>query len=534
MISKNVESIVIVGGGSAGWMSAAALIKFFPEKKITVVESKNTPPIGVGESTYEGIRYFCAMLGIDNTSFFKHTDASIKLGICFTDFYEESGYPTFQYPFGPPLLEGTTWGLEDWLIKKSVYKDTPVTEYAESYFPQALLAKHGRFSENLDGKFGTFRHELDTALHFDAIKYGRWLRDFYCVPRGVQHVVDDVVNVNTDAGRVTGLSMQEGYTISADLYVDCTGFTSLLLDKSINEPFISYNDVLPNNRAWATRVKYKDKEKELKPLTTCTALKNGWVWDIPLWSRLGTGYVYSDKYTTKEDALEEFKNYLMSDKMTVSQDKNEVEELDFIDIGMRVGIHRRTWVGNVVAIGLSAGFIEPLESNGLFTVHDFLYQLIRTLQRGKVSQWDVDVYNNRTQEIYDSFVNFIRIHYSLSVRTDSPYWQANFARGRYLDKNLILSKNLHHIEILQDAKTKSHYVPREGGIPWISTGMNYHILDDVSIAHGQLRNGMDYAVELQPAFDFLDRRRSGWESHALQAQTLYDYLRTTYYEGEHV
>jgi hypothetical protein len=224
----------------------------------------------------------------------------------------------------------------------------------------------------------------------------------------------------------------------------------------------------------------------------------------------------------------------MSDKMTVSQDKNEVEELDFIDIGMRVGIHRRTWVGNVVAIGLSAGFIEPLESNGLFTVHDFLYQLIRTLQRGKVSQWDVDVYNNRTQEIYDSFVNFIRIHYSLSVRTDSPYWQANFARGRYLDKNLILSKNLHHIEILQDAKTKSHYVPREGGIPWISTGMNYHILDDVSIAHGQLRNGMDYAVELQPAFDFLDRRRSGWESHALQAQTLYDYLRTTYYEGEHV
>ena len=142
------------------------------------------------------------------------------------------------------------------------------------------------------------------------------------------------------------------------MYIDCTGFKSLLLDKTLKEPFESYADLLPNDSAWATKLNYKNKEKELVSYTNCTAIENGWVWNIPLWSRIGTGYVYSSKFVDDETALKQFKKHLNN------------EDIEAHNIKMRVGIHNRLWVKNVVAIGLSAGFIEPLESNGLFTVHE--------------------------------------------------------------------------------------------------------------------------------------------------------------------
>jgi tryptophan halogenase len=524
-----IEKICIVGGGSAGWMTAAALIKFFPEKDITLIESPNTPPIGVGESTYEGIRFFCELLGINNDDFFSYTDASIKIGICFSKFYKEDCEDTFIYPFGPAFIEGTYWGLEDWLIKKSIYPETPNSQYAESYFPQAQLAKYGRFSENKNGEFERFRPNLDTALHFDAIKFGKWLKNNFCLPKNVKNIEKEIIDIELNTEGISYLILDDGQKIYADLFVDCTGFKSLLIGKTLKEKFVSYEHILPNNRAWATRIPYLDKEKELKPVTTCTALKNGWTWDIPLWSRLGSGYVYSDKYIDKEKALLEFKQYLMSENMTVPRSYDEVESLEFLDISMRVGIHERTWVKNVVAIGLSAGFIEPLESNGLFTVHEFLYQLIRSMLREEVTGWDIEIYNKKTQEIYDNFVNFIRIHYSLSVRKDSNYWLDNMNRSNYLDKDNLLSKNLDHIEFLSTAKTQSFKVPNYGGIPWISTGMNYPILDTVSIKHGELKNGMNYKNDLDLYFRELDNKISIWKENALNSPTLYEYLKNKYH-----
>jgi tryptophan halogenase len=134
--------------------------------------------------------------------------------------------------------------------------------------------------------------------------------------------------------------------------------------------------MLPNNSAWATRIPYTDKEKEMEPYTNCTAINNGWVWNIPSWERIGTGYVFSDNHVSKEEALEEFKQHLKSDKMTVHNPDRDVESFEYKLIKFRVGIHERTFVKNVVAIGLSAGFIEPLESSGLFSVHEFLKELI--------------------------------------------------------------------------------------------------------------------------------------------------------------
>jgi tryptophan halogenase len=522
-----INSITVVGGGSAGWMTAAILVKSFPEKTITVIEDPNTPPIGVGESTYEGIRYYCEFIGIDEKSFFKETNASLKLGISFTNFYKKSGYPTFLYPFGSPYMGGTRWGLEDWLIKKYVHKDTPVTEYAESYFAQAALAKHGRFNENNSGEFGSFNPTLDTALHFDAIKFGGWLRDFFCLPQGVILKKNKVLDINIDVNGIESLILDSGENLTSDLFVDCTGFKSLLLGKALKEPFIPYTDVLPNNRAWATQISYKDKKVELSSVTKCTAIQNGWCWDIPLWSRLGAGYVYSDKFVNPETALEEFKQHLTSNEMAVSRSREEVDALEYKDIQMRVGIHERTWVGNVVAIGLSAGFIEPLESNGLFTVHEFLYQLVRTLLRGSVSQWDKDVYNNATKEKYDGFVEFIRLHYALSLRDDTEYWKANLKRSYNFSLKI---DSLSHLNTVKNIKTKTFDIPALGGNNWISVGMNYFLLDDVSIKLGEIKNHMNYKKDLSTDFIHLDEKRIIWNNRALNSPTMYEYLKDKYYE----
>jgi len=527
----NINKITIVGGGSAGWMTAAALVKFFPEKDITVIESPNTPPIGVGESTYDGIRYFCTLLEIDNKDFFAYTDASIKLGITFSNFYEKSGHPDFQYPFGFPYTKNTKWGIQDWMIKKSIYPDIPVNDFAESYFPQAHLAKHGRFSENINGEFNDFHPILDSALHFDAIKFGSWLREKYCKPKGVKHILKEVTKVNSHKNGISSLELSDKEIIFSDLYIDCTGFKSLLIGETLKEKFISYNDVLPNNRAWATQLSYKDKEKELRSVTTCTALSNGWVWDIPLWSRLGTGYVYSDKYVSSENALEEFKQHLMSDSMVVKRTRKEVDSLTYKDIQMRVGIHERVWVKNVVAVGLSAGFIEPLESNGLFTVYEFLYQLVRSMLRGPaVSQWDVDVFNHEAREIYDGFVGFIQLHYSLSIRQDSEYWIANSKRTYNFDGFDYGKEYSAHILAVKKAKTYTFVPPERGGLSWITSGLNYHILDDVSVKLGELRNRMNYKNDLEPFFRELEIKKEIWNSNALKSPTMYEYLRDTFYE----
>lgn len=523
-----VDNIVVVGGGSAGWMTAAMLVKSFPEKNISVIESANIPRVGVGESTFQGINYYLEYLGIDRKDFFSHTDASIKLAIQFRNFYKENDNLGFIYPFGSPLLSDTFWGLQDWQIKKSLYKEIPVTDYAESYFPAAHLVKYNRMSENEDGSLDNFDPVLGTALHFDAIKFGNWLRDNYALRRGVRHIVGDVVDVLVNNDGIEAVILDDKQKISADLFIDCTGFKSILLSKSLNEKFISYNDVLPNTHAWATRIEYKDKEKELDTVTRCTALKNGWCWNIPLWSRLGSGYVYSNKYISHEDALEEFKEYLSSN-ISIPRSKEEIEELEFRNIEMRVGIHDRVWVKNVVAIGLSAGFIEPLESNGLFSVHEFLFELVRSLQREKVSQWDKDMFNYSVKSKFNQFVEFIRIHYSLSIRDDSEYWKDNLNRSYDIDASRKNDDQSTHIYDIQNIKTNDFNPPVAGGVTWITSGMNYMLLDDVAIRLGEITNKMNYKKDLDPYFQKLEEKKKRWKSASLSSKTITQYLKDKYY-----
>jgi hypothetical protein len=523
-----INDIVIVGGGSAGWMTAAMLVKSFPEKNISLIESPDIQRIGVGESTFQGINYYLEYLGIDRKDFFKHTDASIKLAIKFRNFYKETGEEDFIYPFGSPFLEKTAFGIADWQIKKSIYKDIPVTDYAESYFPAAHLIKNNKMSDNANGEFDNFDPMQGTALHFDAIKFGNWLRDNYALKRGVVHIIGNVKDVLVSDSGIEKLILENDKEIYSDLFIDCTGFKSLLLSQSMKEDFISYNDVLPNTHAWATTIDYKNPEKELDTVTRCTALKNGWCWNIPLWSRLGSGYVYSDKYVTHDEALAEFKKYL-SEQLDIPRSFSEIEKLSFKNIAMRVGIHKRVWVKNVVAIGLSAGFIEPLESNGLFSVHEFLFHLVRSMQREKVSQWDKDMFNYTVKTKFDQFVEFIKIHYSLSIRDDSEYWKDNFLREYDFDKSRLSDAEAQHLYLLQRIKTSTFDLPVTGGITWITSGMNYMLLDDVAIKIGEISNKINYKKELDVYFNLLDEKKNRWSKEAAKSQSLYKYLSKKYY-----
>ena len=362
------KKITVVGGGSAGWMTAGTLIKCFPNKTISLIESPNIPTVGVGESTIGQIRRFTTLLGIDDKDFIPHTDASYKLSIKFTDFYKKGEF--FHYPFGRPNTDGNLAEFNDWWFKKILKPKTPNSDYADCIFPQMALVNENKCFFNEDNRI-PFEFHKHSAYHFDATKFGLWLRDHYCIPRGVKHIKEDIKTVEQDENGIKSLNKKH----KADLFIDCTGFKSLLLGETLKEEFISFEDLLPNNRAWATRIPYKNKKKELNCFTNCTAIENGWVWNIPLWSRIGTGYVYSDKFVDDETALKEFKKHLGN--------RAPKNKSDYKNIKMRVGIHKRLWVKNVAAIGLSAGFIEPLESNGLFSVHEFLGELIRNLKEKK-------------------------------------------------------------------------------------------------------------------------------------------------------
>jgi tryptophan halogenase len=534
---KNIDSIVIVGGGSSGWMTAATLIKAFPNKEISVIESKDVPIIGVGESTLGGIRRWTRFIGLDESSFFAHTDASFKLSIKFTDFYKKDA-GAFHYPFGSPKIDEGRNPFSDWHLKKYFYPDTPVTDMVQSMFPAAALFETNKFSRNENGEFDHFNPDNDVAYHFDAVKFGGWLRDHYCKPRGVNHIVSTVVDIITNNDGIEKLILETGEVVTADLFVDCTGFKSILLAGALDEPFKSYSDMLPNNKAWATRLPYKDRGKELEGFTNSTAIENGWCWNIPLWSRLGTGYVYSDKFVTKETALEQFKQYLMSDKMIIPRSVEDISQLEFKEITMRVGIHERTFVKNVVAIGLSAGFIEPLESNGLFSVHEFLFYLVDILNRGEINQFDRDMYNVTVRDLFDNFAKFVALHYALSHRDDSEYWKN--VRNRSFTDNTgdpyspFVGRSDSFYNMAWRYMQEWGHPVGDAGITYISTGMNVNMMNSARIQNLEYRTGASLIGATNSVCDLWEVRKARWAKEASMCPTLEQYLNEKFYHEDTV
>ena len=394
--------VCIVGGGSAGWMTATTFIRSL-DSDITLIESPNIPTSGVGESTLGGIQDWIRLVGIgaDELSFIKETNGTIKHSIKFTNFLKkDSG--SFHYPFGKIDCEPEYWWSLYMHGMDEIFGDISFNDYALDVNHVALLAERGKINM-----------EDIHAYHFDAIKFGQYLRKAYC--KEVNHIKANVIGYEKQNENIKNIKLDNGNTIEADLFIDCTGFASKLLGEFLNEPFISYNDKLPNDSACATHIPHVNKKK-MRPYTECTAINNGWVWNIPLWDSIGTGYVYSSQHISHEDAKQEFINHLGTD------------DCEFKHIPMKIGRYNRTFVKNVVAIGLSAGFLEPLESNGLLTLHENLITLYGLLKRGKVSNLLKDYYNKATSVNFDEWADFIAVHYAFTQREDTPYWKDIFNR----------------------------------------------------------------------------------------------------------
>jgi len=404
-----INSIVIVGGGSAGWFTATALNKLCPEIDVTLIESPNVPTIGVGESTLGHINLFFNSLGMKDEDWMAECNATYKASIKFTDFHVKG--ESFHYPFGFEDMSNLVYGKDDWFFKKWLYPKTPWDDFARSYSAQMPLIENNKIY--MGDKIPSYNSKTDLAYHMDATLLGNWMRDNLC--DNVTHIKETIKDVVLDKnGWIKEIVTDNEKAYSADLFVDCTGFRSLLLGKALKAPFVSYNDFLINDKAWTVHLPYTDKDKQMEPFTNCTALGNGWVWNIPLWNRIGTGYVYSTKFTTEEKALQEFKEHLNTD-----------EELEYKSIDIRNGRHKKCWVKNCIAIGLANGFVEPLESTGLLLTHETIHRLIIALQKNdrQINQFARDCVNREVGMQTDGFKYFISYHFIDSQREDTEYWR---------------------------------------------------------------------------------------------------------------
>jgi len=515
-----VNNIVIVGGGTAGFMTATTLVKLFPEKNITLIESPNIKTIGVGESTIGQLNRWLALVGINSQDFMKSCNAVYKFSIRFNNFLKKNS-GQFDYPFGKPMILDDN-GMNLWFVKKILNPHTPVNDFVSSYYPIMALVNNKKIYENNDGSLGDFVFSRDVAYHFDATKFGIWLRDNICKGK-INHIKSEVKSIKTNNEGIESLLLDNGKLITSDLFIDCTGFKSLLLEGTMKEEFIPYNHILPNNRAWATHVDYNDKEKEMVMYAFCDAINNGWVWTTPLWESIGTGYVYSDKFITDENALIEFKEYLL-------KKGHNIDNCKFAKIMFKVGIHKRLFVKNVVAIGLSAGFVEPLESNGLATIHEYLYFLSTILERGEINQYDKDLFTFSCRRNYQNWVEFVALHYALSLRDDTPYWKANM--NRVYDKSIYdllpTQTDTGFMSSLQN-KVFDNIFPFGSGISCISTGMNWLPMSDITLRYSNYVQKFDYDKGKLLIND-MDKRKNFWDSLVKNSPSLYEYMKKEIYD----
>ena len=406
-----VKNIVIVGGGSAGWMTAAHLSKQLKGVNISLVESPNVPIIGVGESTVPPIVDFMKSLGIEEKEWMPACSATYKSSICFKRFHG-TDENTMWFPFSGTWAVGDRPANRHWLYK--YYTDPNFNDRFSLYDYCTLVPKICEAGKTVASIPGS-----SYAYHLDAIALGQFLKGL-SMKAGVKHIPDTITNiVQTEDGSIQKLELESGKSVQGDLFIDCSGFRSLLLGDKLNEPFDDYYDYLFNDKAIAIRFPFEDKEKEMVSYTLCTALSSGWAWTIPLYNRLGTGYVYCSKYQSEEEAEREFLGFLGK-----FLGEARVKEASTRHLNIRVGKHKRTWVKNCVGIGLSSGFIEPLESTGLQIVQSEVDLLARTLKdRNDYNCADVAVYNKSITLLLDNIRDFLICHYALTSREDTPYWK---------------------------------------------------------------------------------------------------------------
>jgi hypothetical protein len=527
-----IKSVCIVGGGSSGWMTAAALTKLCPWLDVTLVESK-LPTVGVGESTLGHINYFLRLLDLKDEDWMPQCNATYKNSIRFTNFAKKDG-SSFEYPFVDGYdMSYAPNGLDTWSELHAKFKDEfPNTTFAEFYaLSNTLLAKHNReTNEDLPG----YNFTYDTAYHMDAGLFGEYLKNEICIPGGVTLVEGTVHSHTKDRlNRIEQLLCTNGRKVYADLFIDCTGFRSLLLEGMMGSEFLPFKDYLQNDAAWAVRIPYTDRKNQMENVTDCTAIENGWVWNIALWNRIGTGYCFSRRFVTSEDALVEFKNHLKEGYPEV-----DTEELKPFFIDIKHGKRRWAWKHNVVGIGLSYAFVEPLESTGLLSTHENILKLVDILNRrnGTVTNIERHSFNFACQTQIDGFRNFVALHYALSSRTDTPYWQYVSQVHEYAPELLgpYQIASFENVDALNGPITYGTMKPDMQGANFIMAGMDIAGCNTAKmIDELKLRNGApNEDAEIIATKDFYLKQKQFLEEKILKMPTHYEYLRDNIYGGK--
>lgn len=416
-MKTSVDKIAIVGGGSAGWLSAAYLAKHFQSTQpgavqITLIESQDIGTIGVGEATIPSLRTTLKFLGIKENLFMQATSATFKQAIRFddwlhlpTDTQRSSFYHTFQKPI---MVDGESIAAY-WVLSQQEQQKNYV-DYATSQ-GQVCEAGLGPFIAG----FRQQTQSLAYAYHLDAGKFATLLKELG-KQYGVVHRVGNVTNVVTDDdGYIEHLEVSEQEILTADLYIDCSGFAAHLIEKKLGSPFSPQSSVLFCDRAVTVQIPYQQPNTPIRPFTTSTAKANGWIWDIGLEQRRGVGYVYSSQYASDSDAEQELMKYVGP----------EGQGLSSRTLPMRVGYREKPWVKNCIAIGLAAGFIEPLESTGIHQVEISLNRIAKLFSRSGNLDYMAQQFNRDMTEWFEQTFDFIKMHYCLSRRTDSDFWIDN-------------------------------------------------------------------------------------------------------------
>lgn len=421
-MDQRIRKVVILGGGTAGWMTASYLGKAFRGSiEITVLEAPSIPKIGVGEATVPNLqRAFFDFLGLDEFTWMRECKASFKMAVKFVNWRtpgeatsmtrEIDGRPDhFYHPFGILPDHEQVPLSHYWAQQRLEGRTDEAFDYACFREPPLMDAKLAPC--RLDGI-----RETRYAWHFDAHLVADFLRRFATSTLDVRHVSDEMVQAVLDErGYVTGLRTAHSGVLEGDLFVDCSGFRGLLINQALGEPFIDMSDHLINNRAVAASVPHDDETHGVEPYTSAIAMPAGWTWKIPMLDRFGSGYVYSSEFATQDEATRDFCALWGLDPETATLNH----------IAFRVGRNRRAWVNNVVSIGLSSAFVEPLESTGIYFIYAGIYQLAKHFPDRTFDPVLVDRFNREIATMFDDTRDFIQAHFAISPRVDTPFWKAN-------------------------------------------------------------------------------------------------------------
>lgn len=400
-----LRKILIVGGGSAGWMTAVTLFNAVGKScEIHLVESKDVPTVGVGEATIPPIRLLNSWNGITEAEFLRETSATYKLGIKFENW--STSRESYFHPFGSYGVDG---GIVAWYLHWLAQRDEPEIRYIDEYCLSWRLANSGKFTHpSKDSKNVLSR--IDYAYHFDATKYASFLRKL-ATKRGVHryegHV--DHVDINTETGAIDGVRLKDGRQIEADFFIDCTGFNSLLISDALDVKYESWNKWLPSNRAVAAPSKAPEATP---PLTVSTALDMGWQWSIPLQDRMGNGIVYSSDFSS-DDYVESTLRLQLGDGIMADPKL----------IKFNTGHRNKFWKKNCLAIGLSAGFLEPLESTSLHMIQTAIMRFLALFPCREMRDKQIEEYNRQTRLEYEYIRDFLILHYAYTGRDDSEMWR---------------------------------------------------------------------------------------------------------------